>query len=387
MIMFKLYILSWLLAGCLGEHVAQGGASELCDAPNTTAVACYVLKFPNQTFFSPANSGLPQGTYIAASLAGAHQLAEYLDTHPNVTVTNLLLSDSTIQDLATDFGYEDTYRDFRDLDWDRFEERLDAAMPVNRNISRDLEQTILDFDAVSSRIMDGVAPTLESLSYLTYIRIWDDDGYLPLNYTDNRVFTVLNRDFPRLTHLTLRDPRWKVQNLPGTRQPFRSLPALTHLHLVTNSFPSLSVLRRFVPSAAYIRLSGTLPQEFSSKLHFTVQWAKSLIDGFSRRANSPIVIAQPQFSPMRGRGVMCGNPGIEHSCLLARLARNRNIHLSLPAREDYDRYAASYGGSRLFPFSRAITEFEDRLSGGGPGEWAIPEINTEYSKQSLAWCH
>jgi hypothetical protein len=90
---------------------------------------------------------------------------------------------------------------------------------------------------------------------------------------------------------------------------------------------------------------------------------------------------------MRGRGVMCGNPGIEHSCLLARLARNRNIHLSLPAREDYDRYAASYGGSRLFPLSRAITEFEDRLSGGGPGEWVIPEINTEYSKQSLAWCH
>jgi hypothetical protein len=90
---------------------------------------------------------------------------------------------------------------------------------------------------------------------------------------------------------------------------------------------------------------------------------------------------------MLGRGMGCGNPGIMHSCMLTRLARNRDLHLSLPARADYDQYAPSYESSRLFPLSRAIAEFEDRI-GGGDGEWAFPVSDdaVKYAGYSLASC-
>ncbi|KAJ6601341.1 hypothetical protein DFH09DRAFT_1302625 [Mycena vulgaris] len=94
-------------------------------------------------------------------------------------------------------------------------------------------------------------------------------------------------------------------------------------------------------------------------------------------------LAPPHISPKLDRGMRCGNPGIEHTCMLSRLACNRDLQLSLPAREDYDQYGVSYSSSRLFPFSRAIIEFENRL-GGGEGEWAVPSKNDtkEYSEAS-----
>ncbi|KAJ7134991.1 hypothetical protein C8R43DRAFT_625538 [Mycena crocata] len=337
----------------------------------------------NQTFFSPANSDLPEGTYIAASLAGALKLADYLDTHPGLNVRNLLISDSTVQDLATDFGYGETdyYYTHRPNDQPEVDH-----VPLNRNISTKLKQTIVDLDAVSSRIMDRVAPSLESLSYLNYIRIWDTRRYEEA--PDNRTRNVLDREFPRLSHLTLRDWQWRFQTLPGKpARFFRSLPSVTHLHVTSGSFPSLSALRKSVPNATHIRLSGNLPSEFSASPMFVVQWTRSLIDGFSGIAKSPIIIAQPNFSPMLQRGRKCGNPGIEYTCLLSRLARNRHLLLSLPDRDDYDKYGVTYLPSRLFPLSRGIAEFEDRIM-GGEGEWELPSNNdTMRSKGSLQYCN
>ncbi|KAJ7508583.1 hypothetical protein B0H11DRAFT_1965769 [Mycena galericulata] len=355
-------------------------------------LACQETSCSNQTFFSPADSDLPEGTYIAASLSGALQLAEHLDTHPEVKVTNLLVSDATVEDLATDFGYRETMFDYlcAPLNATISMERklLQANVLFNEDISHQLTQTILDLDAVLSRIMDRVGPSLESLSYLNYISISAE--HRREDVPDNRTHTVLNRDFPNLTHLTLRDPQWNFQNLAGQRTFFRSLPSLTHLHVISSFAPPLSVVRNSVSNATHIRFSGNLPDEFSDKRMFLVQWTRSLM-GFIRDirgARSPIVIVQPNFTPMLQRGMRCGNPGLQYHCWLAHLARNRGLHLSLPAREDFDEYGVTYDSSRLFPLSRALTEFQDRIM-GGEGEWALPSNNdtAEYAKRSLVGCY
>ncbi|KAF7347387.1 hypothetical protein MVEN_01494500 [Mycena venus] len=377
-------------------NLGQANTIDSCLSPKdgcnaTTPVACQATRYPNQTFLSSANSELPDGTYIAASLAGARQLLAYLDAHPTANVTKLLISDSTIEDLATDFGYGETDYDFLEWDWknNRLAEGQVDYAPLNRNISQTLKQNILELDAISSRIMDRVAPSLESLAYLNYIRIWGEYGRVDV--PDNRTRTVLDRDFPRLTHLTLRDTQWRFDDLPGRRAFFRPLPSLTHLHVVSSRYPAmempLAVVRQSVPNATHIRFSGNFPKEFAVTPMFLVQWTRSLLDGLFRSANSPLIIVQPDFSPMMQRGMECGNPGIQYGCLLSRLARNSDLHLSLPPTEDINEYGVTYESSRLFPFSRAIVEFEDRLH-GGEGEWNIPSKNdtVEYATASLKYC-
>ncbi|KAJ7662654.1 hypothetical protein DFH06DRAFT_1190563 [Mycena polygramma] len=59
----------------------------------------------NITLFTPEDSGLPAETYIATGLSGVAQLADYLDSHSNRTMRNLLISDSTIQDVDTRHGF------------------------------------------------------------------------------------------------------------------------------------------------------------------------------------------------------------------------------------------------------------------------------------------
>ncbi|KAJ7492142.1 hypothetical protein FB451DRAFT_1217130 [Mycena latifolia] len=364
-------------------------------APNpATPVICQgqAMSCTNQTLFTPANSGLPEGTYIATSLPGARELADYLDTHSNTTVAHLLISDASIDDLATDFGYDYNFIAWGpEYDSALAREQRNYTQALNRNISQTLIQTILDLDAVSARIMDQVAPSLESLSYLNYIRLWDESYYdRQRDVPNNRTRTVLDRDFPRLTHLTLRDHHWRFQDLAGRRTFFRALPALTHLHVVSDFFPPLSTVRASVPNATHIRLSGNLPAEFSARRMFLVQWARSLVNVLRRRyvPNSPLIIVQPPFTPMLNRGMKCGSPGIAYTCLLGRLARNRDIHLSLPVQYDYDEYGASYDASRTFSLRRGIAEFADRLVGGGEGEWAVPSRNDtlRYAKMTLNFC-
>ncbi|KAJ7729262.1 hypothetical protein DFH07DRAFT_782005 [Mycena maculata] len=228
----------------------------------------------------PDNSDLPEGTYITASLPGALQLVEHLEAHP---------------------------------------ESRPGHRFSNVSESPNLIQTILDLDAVSSRILEHV---------------WDEPAV-----PDTRSRNVLDRDFPRLTHLTLRGPQWKFDNLPGEQTFLRSVHSLTHLHVVSDFFPPLSVVRKPVPNATHVRLSGDLPVEFPT--------------------THPLI-------ELVGRS----GPGIQYDCWLARLARNRDLHLSLPANKDFNQYGVTYESSRLFPLSRAITEFEDRIR-GGEREWAV----------------
>jgi hypothetical protein len=61
------------------------------------------------------------------------------------------------------------------------------------------------------------------------------------------------------------------------------------------------------------------------------------------------------------------------------------MHLGLPPLEDFGKYGDTYESSRLFPLSRAIAEFEDRLL-GGEGEWAVPSKNDTLDYSSLRYC-
>ncbi|KAJ7044970.1 hypothetical protein C8F04DRAFT_1067215 [Mycena alexandri] len=359
-------------------HVGRG-ALEPCHAPENDALqynATYQAAIcANQTLFTPATTKLPEGTYIALGLKGARELADYLDVHPDVKITNLLISDSTVGDLAIDFGYQDTYIDF----FNDLHTRLDRETQleynaINRNVSRDLQQTILDLDALSSRIMNKVAPSLETFAYLNYITTWGEYWRLEIP-DDNRTRNVLDRDFPRLTHLTLRDRRWRFQTLEGRSTFFPPLPALTHLHILTgNHVPALSVIRQAVPNATHVLFTANYPAEFSAKPMFLVRWTQSLMRILVGSVKSPTIIVQPDHNPMLRRGQECGNPGVEYHYELRRLAHNRELHLRLPPEEDFDQYGITYEGYTVFPLIRAIAEFEDRL-GGGEGEWGIPSKN------------
>ncbi|KAJ7090121.1 hypothetical protein C8R44DRAFT_751109 [Mycena epipterygia] len=58
----------------------------------------------NLTLLTPEDSALPAGTYIATGVSGVTQLAEYLDTYPEGTITRLI-SDSTVEEVDTRHGY------------------------------------------------------------------------------------------------------------------------------------------------------------------------------------------------------------------------------------------------------------------------------------------
>ncbi|KAJ7157096.1 hypothetical protein C8R46DRAFT_1113368 [Mycena filopes] len=359
---------------CISKALVENGLN----ATRAQAIGC-----SSQTLFTP-DTTLPEGTYIAMGLKGVHELAEYLDAHPTAPVTNLFLSDSTVEDLATDFGYRDIF--FDDFD---FQARLDPETEreynaINRNITRDLQQTIQDLDTLASRIMDRVAPSLETFAYLNYIAISGD--HWRMEVPDNRTRNVLDRDFPHLTHLTLRDRRWRFQSFAGRSTFFPPLPALTHLHVLTSKVPALSVVQQAVPNATHILFTANYPPEFSTKPIFLVQWTRSLKQILLGSAKSPTIIVQPMLNPMLQRGMGCGNPGLAYHCELGRLARKWGIYLRVPPEDDFDHYGVTYDGYNVFPLARAIAEFEDRL-GGGEGEWRIPSANeTEYAKMSLNFC-
>ncbi|KAJ7757474.1 hypothetical protein B0H16DRAFT_1536780, partial [Mycena metata] len=302
------------LAGA--AHVGHG-ALEPCHAPENDGLqynATYQVAIcANQTLFTPATTELPEGTYIALGLKGTRELAEYLDVYPELKITNLLLSDSTVEDLAVDFGYKDSYIDFMDdLDYTRVDRETQLEYDaINKNISRDLQQTILDLDTLSSRIMDQVAPSLETLAFLNYITTPGEYYYPELTTHDNRTRNVLNRDFPRLTHLTLRDRRWQFQTLEGRSTFFPPLPALTHLHILTGRYvPAMSVVRQAMPNATHILFSANYAVEFSAKLMFLVKWAQSVMRILVGSAKSPTILVQPNHNPVFRRGMGCGNPGV-----------------------------------------------------------------------------
>ncbi|KAJ6607587.1 hypothetical protein B0H10DRAFT_2071086 [Mycena sp. CBHHK59/15] len=370
------------LLALLSYTVARSSETQSCTTASSSGGAlCSGAMSTNQTFLSPTDGGLPEGTYLATGLAGIAALAAYLDAHPETRVTRLLLSDSTVEDMDTGFGFI-PYRDHALFEsgygsrplrllTDEEEDHQEEIRHHNVKASFKRWRTIRDITAPLTRVLDHVSPSLEALSYVLFLQAH-------LGEEDWRM-SVLDRDFPSLQYLTLRSGGHRDEADFFSLKKFASrAPGLTHLHVVREHIASLAALRDSFPSLTDVRITGStsmsgLPGELDPQRPVP-SWGETVrhyVSG-ARPPDPPViipgnltVIVQPGFDPMF-HGGWCGTPGVEYGEIFERLATEPVVHLLFPIEEDYRKYSSEHG---LFPVGRAMVEFEN-LARGGEGDWA-----------------
>ncbi|KAJ7119264.1 hypothetical protein C8R43DRAFT_87098 [Mycena crocata] len=338
----------------------------------------------DRVLFTPEqdNELLTAGTYIATGLSGIEQLASYLDTHPESTITHLLLSDSTVRDVDTRHGYA-SFRDFveENGDWvlraltSEEEEVKAGAIRHNAEVEVKLRSVLRDIRAPLARVLERAAPSLETLSYLAYLEdpdlVDEDEDEIDESHDDPRISALLSYRYPALRRFTFRN-----NDMPRASSLFDDasrFPSITYLHLARQHLRALAFNREHFPRLTHLRATGLvssrqLPAELNSHFH-------------SNASHEPVptnltLIVQPGFDPMLSGG-WCGTPGAEYYDLFATLAKQPHAHVILPIEEDYRRYVSDFG---VFPLRGAVGDF---LSGIGDidenglslhsGEWRIPD--------------
>ncbi|KAF7363017.1 hypothetical protein MVEN_00653500 [Mycena venus] len=342
----------------------------------------------NQTLLTWEDGILPIGTYIATGVSGIIRLAEYLTIHPEATITHLLISDSTTEDVDTFYGYLSASFMWEESDWGLVEKKLTDKEKVR------VEEVVCDTQAPLQRILDMAAPSLETLSFLTYIpelnSNLDCDGIAWKE--DLRAAAILRRDYPSLHHLTLRLTelfRWADDDDDEPAHPLHyglHFPSVTHLHTATlrqRGSPSLASHLHYFRNLTHRRISGiTSSYQLPSDMIHTyrnpglVDHFKENVLGIPYRYTVPLqpvprnltVIVQPGFDPMFDGG-WCGTPGVEYDAIFQTLANRSQIYVKFPIEEDYQKYGNPRG---IVPLRRAIMEFVDLVQ-GGDGDWTIPE--------------
>ncbi|KAJ7134878.1 hypothetical protein C8R44DRAFT_977361 [Mycena epipterygia] len=327
---------------------------------------CAALGDEAQVFLSTDSpSDLPEGTYIAIGFPAILELAAYLDFHPDTPVTRLLLADSTVRDLDSNFGVVTCGGpEPEGLLTDEQEDFLADLNYNNAKADRRRKRTIRDITAPLTRILERVGPSLESFSYLLYLSAGEEE--------EDRRLSVLDRPFPSLRHFTFRN---------GGDRPFSLMefaphaPVLSHLHVVMEPVQSLVALHDGFPHLSHLRMTGLnfdfeLPDELKpDPTNFSPDFP--LIPG------NITVIVQPGFDSLfHGGGASI--PARQYKQLFRRLVDDPSLHLLLPIEEDYCKYSYFNG---LFPVGRAIADFEDQAR-GGEGEWAVPP---EDCKEDACW--
>jgi hypothetical protein len=223
----------------------------------------------NQTLFTPENDKLPNGTFIATGLSGVTQLDTYLATYPDTTVTRLFISDSTVQDVETDYGYIRSEHDFEDFLGelggrsrpqltDEEEDRREDVRHHNTKVGFKLKRAARDIAAPLQRVLDMVAPSLQSFTYLTAISNPSSlysSGHIG-EHSDPRIAALFGRDYPCLTHLDVRT-RYG-DDIPGVLQHPAHYPAITHLHVPIpyHAPPTLASLLVNFPRLTHLLISG-----------------------------------------------------------------------------------------------------------------------------------
>ncbi|KAJ7282301.1 hypothetical protein C8J57DRAFT_44283 [Mycena rebaudengoi] len=348
----------------------------------TPPVSAGVMSDTNMTFRSSANSNLHEGVYIAAGLPAIAALAAHLASHPGTQVTRLLLSDSTVYDLDTNYGILGSPDDYLLGELvplaDEEEDREEDIRHHNAKVNIRQKRTRRDILEPISHILARAAPSLEALVYLEFI--------CPLHSecgvgNHNQVVSVLDRDFPSLRYFTLRKPSsWGTQNSLGWLST--RAPQLTHLH-VRGGFTSLAEIRSTFPRLTHLRL--TAPNSIRMLLHEIrppqppqgwVEWVVTRVVGTSPRAPAVVpgnmtVLVQPSLDQMYTTG-WCGTGRAELAYALRQLDTEPAVYMLLPNEEDHHKYS---GGNREFPVGRAMAEFEDGAR-GGEGEWRVPPVRT-----------
>ncbi|KAF7345747.1 hypothetical protein MVEN_01594900 [Mycena venus] len=223
------------LSALLLDSVSRLAAASPCLLPT-----CIDEMNSTQSFSTPEDSQLPEGTFIATGVGGVVQLAEYIDEHPDTTIKHLLISDSTVHDTETRHGYLsfDLWNDPEDNHWgqsrtqrqltDEEEDQQEDIRHSNAKTHIRLKRAVRDIEAPLTRVLNRIAPGLQSLAFFTYI---SSPSPLWAEQVDPRIAALTGRTYPSLTRLSFlnKDVRGPIRALDNDRGQF---PALTHLHVV-----------------------------------------------------------------------------------------------------------------------------------------------------------
>lgn len=230
------------------------------------------------------------GAYIALGLDGALKLATFMEHCPAVEVKHLLLSDMTTEEMDS-HQYEDESLPLIILG-DEYADEYDDGEEIGTHEVKPLTKRLEQYGEATTRILDLAAPSLHTLSYLTY---------LPEQSPGKHKTTLLSRHYPKLVTLTTNGAK-KLEELSA------SMPHLTHLHIVTGgwlegSFPALSTFVSHLPALTHIRFTGArdvyygLPWELGPGSWATPgfwAWLKSKLFALSRHV--PLVSPQPKHT-------------------------------------------------------------------------------------------
>ncbi|KAJ7907254.1 hypothetical protein B0H13DRAFT_1879764 [Mycena leptocephala] len=188
------------------------------------------------------------------------------------TITHLLVSDSTVQDVDTAHGYLSASFMWEESNWGLVEKKLTAEEEVrleevrrnNAETELRLRQAVCDTEAPLRLVLDKAAPTLETLSFLTHTSEFSS-AIICNGATgkDPRIAALLGSDYPSLHHLTLRLTELSDDWEDESARPLRyapHFPVLTHFHTVILGYlgspsPISSYLHDF-PSLTHLLITG-----------------------------------------------------------------------------------------------------------------------------------
>ncbi|KAJ7121932.1 hypothetical protein C8R46DRAFT_1364604 [Mycena filopes] len=324
----------------------------------------------HQSFFTPGyDSQLPDGTYIATGLSGIKLFAEHLDENPSANISRLLISDSTLHDRETRYGALTFSKHLQGInDWwddrppptltDEEEDEQELVRHSNMKVELKLKRAVRDMEAPLRRILDRVAPSLETLVFLTYITNpvqLDADEAM-----DPRIAPLVGRNYSSLRHLTFLNDD-DIESPGRLLRPPTQFPALTHLHTAyySDSAAPLSVIPERFPSLTHLLLVG------ATRIYST--WVDRKLGRVVGIPDNLTVIVQPGFDPMLGGGSFCGTPGVEYDDMLDLLLAEPRVHVKYPREKDYTQRRG------LFPLDRSISEFLGRER-GEEGQWAVEDM-------------
>ncbi|KAJ7460302.1 hypothetical protein FB451DRAFT_1563376 [Mycena latifolia] len=368
----------------------------------------------NRTLFTPESDTLPTGTYLPTGLSVVAQLAEYLDGHPDVVITRLLISDSSLYAVLEELAWEMAEGDYpigtSQLTYEE-EERAEDIRHHNAKITLKLKRAVRDLEAPLKRVLDKAAPSLQALTYLTYIpppasRSYDAFGggpflrsegrvsalkRLPTRHYDRgdiqehnnpRITALLSRNYPALRRLSIVNRH--IDGASPVLKNHHRFPSIAHLrldHHYDNS-PTLSSLLAKFPELTHLMLTcvssmDELPPEINTFYPIRGWWERYTANALGIHRKPPpmnipgnlTVIVQPGFSPMLGDVGFCATPGEAYDEMLERLTDEPSpsrVHAKLLTEQDY--HCHGHGSTHL---RRAVAEFEDRAN-GGDGQWGIP---------------
>ncbi|KAK7040222.1 hypothetical protein VNI00_010028 [Paramarasmius palmivorus] len=372
-------------------------------------------------------------------------LADYLDRNTAITPKHVFLSDTSLEEIQSNFGYlplpappidnsttqarydsidpslEDvlSWHDRRDIDMTDEEEDIRSH---NRKLHRRIARAVRDLPNAISRILDRISPTVETFSFLLYIapdyekdfgggidwnRLFlkaDDEG------VDNDYISspTLKYDFPNLRALSLRNSlrltQFKDFGNPqlAVAPDFPLFLNVTHLHYMhiddthrRFGLPSFEQILSRLPSLTHVRFTGAYPQlrkhlpyndPVSLRNWLPIYWYDDFLRNIGVALPEPLRLVPENLTVIIHPTFYPEPSGF---CATNQIEYDsriegliKNTDIHLSWPVKEDLERFSYG-YQLVPVDRAIEHFKE-FARGGEGDWAIPDKG-EAEKPFTEW--